>query len=145
MAMTRRLGIATAMLLFACCSSFAQQTSILGAGVPGPGVVDTTTMPQLETAATPSPTGEMVAAAALGGAGIPLGTTELFAGGLSPSPRDVTTSPTCAGAGTNPGVGSLGTGSIFAGNGTLATSTSDIASSGTPTDSGCGAAASAGV
>jgi hypothetical protein len=34
MAMTRRLGIATAMLLFACCPSFAQQTSIFGAGVP---------------------------------------------------------------------------------------------------------------
>ena len=105
MAMTRRLGIATAMLLFACRSSLAQQTSIFDAGVPSPGIVSTTAMPQLDAAATPSPTGEMVAAAALGGAGIPLGTTDLFAGGLSPSPTDLTASPTCAGVGTNPGVG----------------------------------------
>jgi hypothetical protein len=99
-----------------------------------------------DTVATPSPVGGMSTEASIGGAGIPLGATELYAGGLSPSPTDLNTpSPTCPGAGPNPGVGTPGTGSIFAGNGTMATSTSDIASSVDPTDSGCGATPSAGA
>jgi hypothetical protein len=102
--------------------------------------------PASDTVATPSPIGGMGTEASIGGAGIPLGVTELYAGGLSPSPSDLNTpSPTCPGAGPNPGVGTLGTGSIFAGNGTMATSTSDIASSVDPTDSGCVATPSAGA
>jgi hypothetical protein len=42
-------------------------------------------------------------------------------------------------------MGSLGTGSVFAADGALATSTSDTSSSGDPSDSGCGAAPSAGA
>jgi hypothetical protein len=102
--------------------------------------------PASDTVATPSPIGGMSTEASIGGGGIPLGVAELYAGGLSPSPSDLSTpSPTCPGAGPNPGVGTLGTGSIFAGNGTMATSTSDIASSVDPTDSGCGAIPSAGA
>jgi hypothetical protein len=94
----------------------------------------------------PSPVGAMSTEASIGGAGIPLGTTELFAGGLSPAPTDATIpDPTCPGASPIPGVGTLGTGSIFAVNGTMSTSASDIASSVDPTDSGCGAAPSAGA
>jgi hypothetical protein len=136
----RRPVIVLAITLLTCCASFAQQMSIPGASSP-----DMSAMPQLDSAAVPALTGATAAQAAVGGAGIPLGTTELFAGGLSPSPTDVTLNPTCSGASTNPGVGTLGTSSIFTSNGTLATSTSDIASSGIPTDSGCGAATSAGV
>jgi hypothetical protein len=99
-----------------------------------------------DSVANPSPIGGMSTQASIGGAGIPLGTVELFTGGLSPSPTDPTTpNPTCPGAGPNPGVGTLGTGSIFAGDGTMATSTSDIAPSVDPTDSGCGATPSAGA
>jgi hypothetical protein len=99
-----------------------------------------------DTVATPSPIGGMSTEASIGGAAIPLGVTELYAGGLSPSPSDLNTpNPTCPGAGPNPGVGTLGTGSIFAGNGTMATSTSDIASSVDSTDSGCGGTPSAGA
>lgn len=84
--------------------------------------------PASDTVAPPSPIGGMSTEASIGGAGIPLGVAELYAGGLSPSPSDLSTpSPSCPGAGPNPGVGTLGTGSIFAGNGTMATSTSDIA------------------
>jgi hypothetical protein len=93
-----------------------------------------------------SPVGAMTTEASIGGAGIPLGTTELFAGGLSPAPTDAAiANPTCPGASPIPGVGTLGTGSIFATNGTMSTSASDIASSVDPTDSGCGAAPSAGA
>jgi hypothetical protein len=94
----------------------------------------------------PSPVGAMSTEASIGGAGIPLGTTELFPGGLSPAPTDaMTPDPICPGASPIPGVGTLGTGSIFATNGTMATSASDISSSVDPTDSGCGAAPSAGA
>ena len=54
----------------------------------------------------PSPVGAMTTEASIGGAGIPLGTTELFAGGLSPAPTDAATAnPTCPGASPIPGVG----------------------------------------
>jgi hypothetical protein len=153
--MMRRSLVATATILFTCCASFAQQagmpgtsmlgTSVLGTVIPGTSTPDMSAMPPSASSVIPSPTGAMGVDAPIGGAGIPLATTELFAGGLSPSPTDVTAGPTCPGAGANPGVGALGTGSIFGANGTLATSTSDLASSGDPTDSGCGAAASAGA
>jgi hypothetical protein len=117
------------------------QVTLPGMSIPNAGA----TQPS-DSVANPSPIGGMSTQASIGGAGIPLGTAELFAGGLSPSPTDPTTpNPTCPGAGPNPGVGTLGTGSIFAGNGTMATSTSDIASSVDPADSGCGAAPSAGA
>jgi hypothetical protein len=132
--------IALAMMLLTCSAGFAQQASVSGTGVS-----DMSATPQSDSAAVPALIGATATQAALGGAGIPLGTTELFAGGLSPTPTDGTLSPTCPGASATPGVGALGTGSIFSSNGTLATSTSDIASSGTPTDSGCGTAASAGA
>jgi hypothetical protein len=117
------------------------QVTLPGMSTPNAGA----TQPS-DSVANPSPIGGMSAPVSIGGAGIPLGTVELFTGGLSPSPTDPTTpNPTCPGAGPNPGVGTLGTGSIFAGDGTMATSTSDIAPSVDPTDSGCGATPSAGA
>jgi hypothetical protein len=130
----------SAAILLGCSASFAQVSDpgmpTLQMGEPSPDL----------TAAPPAP-GENAAVAAIGGAGVPLGTTELFAGGLSPAPMDAIVSPTCPGAGPNPGVGTLGTGSIFAGNGTMSVSTSDLSPSASvdPTDSNCGAAASAGA
>jgi hypothetical protein len=135
----RCVAIATAILL-SCSASFAQvgvpAAPSLAMGAPSP-----------DSTEAPSAPGENAAQAAIGGAGVPLGTTELFAGGLSPAPTDATVSPTCPGAGTSPGVGTLGTGSIFAGNGTMSALTSDLSPSASvdPTDSNCGAAATAGA
>ena len=128
--------------LLGCSAAVAQ------VNLPGMTVPDVSATPPLDSTGAPSPTGAMgiaTGAAAIGGAGIPLATTELFAGGLSPAPTDAAASPTCPGAGANPGVGTLGTSSLFAGDGTLATSTSGMASSGDPTNSGCSAAPSAGA
>lgn len=111
------------------------------AGFPGMSASDTSAAPSFDGIGVPSPVGATSTLAPVGGAGIPLGTTELFAGGLSPAPAD----SACPAAGSNPGVGALGTGSIFSGAGTMATSTSDLASSGDATDSGCGAVPSAGA
>ena len=55
----------------------------MGSAIDSPGLVATG-----DTAAPPPP-GASAAAAALDGAGVPLGTTELFVGGLSPSPTDL--------------------------------------------------------
>jgi hypothetical protein len=130
--MTRLSVIVAAVLLLGCSTSLAQVNP------PGMGTPDTMATPPLNSI------GAVGTDAPVGGAGIPLGTTELFAGGLSPAPTDVTTTnPTCPGVGPNPGVGALGTGSIFQADGTMATSASDLASSGDPTDSGCGPAPSA--
>jgi hypothetical protein len=136
----RRLSvIVTAALLLACSAGLAQ------VNLPGMSTPDTSAMPLSGSMGVPAPTGAMGTDAPVGGAGIPLGATELFAGGLSPAPTDVTTTnPACPGAGPNPGVGALGTGSIFQADGTMATSTSDLASSGDPTDFGCSVATSAG-
>jgi hypothetical protein len=140
-ALTILLGSA-AVALLGCSAAVAQVNP------PGMTTPDVGATPPLDGTGAPSPTsaiGIATGAAAIGGAGIPLATTELFAGGLSPAPADVAAGPTCPGAGANPGVGALGTSSLFAGDGTMATSTSGLASSGDPTDSGCGAAPSAGA
>jgi hypothetical protein len=116
------------------------------ASFPGMSAPDASATPSFDSVGTPSPIGGTSTEAPVGGAGIPLGTTELFAGGLSPAPTDATTpNPACPGASPNPGVGALGTGSVFSGDGTMVTSTSDMASSGDTTDSGCGAVPSAGA
>jgi hypothetical protein len=141
-ALTIFLSCGGAVALLGCSAAVAQVNP------PGMTVPDVGATPPLDGTGAPSPTGAIgiaTGAAAIGGAGIPLATTELFAGGLSPAPTDAAASPTCPGAGANAGVGALGTGSLFAGDGTMATSTSDMASSGDPTDSGCSAAPSAGA
>jgi hypothetical protein len=147
-ALTMLSGCSAGIALLGCSAALAQ-VNPPGVTTSGVGATpDAGTAPPLDGMGAPSPTSAMGIAtgtAAVGGAGIPLATTELFAGGLSPAPTDVTTSPTCPGAGANPGVGALGTSSLFAGDGTMATSTSDMASSGDPTDSGCSAAPSAGA
>jgi hypothetical protein len=142
-ALTIFLGCSAAVALLGCSAAVAQ------VNLPGMTTPDASATPPLDGMGAPSPTSAIGiatgAAAAIGGAGIPLATTELFAGGLSPAPTDVAAGPTCPGAGANPGVGALGASSLFAGDGTLATSTSGLASSGDPTDSGCSAAPSAGA
>jgi hypothetical protein len=139
-AMMRLCVIVIVPMLLGSGAGFAQ------VNLPGMSDLNTGAMPVLDSLGNPSAIGGMSTAAPVGGAGIPLGTTELFAGGLSPSPTDLATpNPTCPGASPIPGVGTLGTGSIFAGNGTMATSTSDIASSIDPIDSACGAAPPAGA
>jgi hypothetical protein len=142
-ALTILLGCSAGVSLLGCSPAVAQVNP------PGVTTPDAGATPPLDGTGAPSPTSAIGiatgAAAAIGGAGIPLATTELFAGGLSPAPTDVAAGPTCPGAGANPGVGALGTSSLFAGDGTMATSTSDMASSGDPTDSGCSAAPSAGA
>jgi hypothetical protein len=142
-ALTIFLGCSAGVALLGCSAAVAQVNP------PGMTTPDVGATPPLDGMGAPSPTSAIGiatgAAAAIGGAGIPLATTELFAGGLSPAPTDVAAGPTCPGAGANPGVGTLGTSSLFAGDGTLATSTSGLASSGDPTDSGCSAAPSAGA
>jgi hypothetical protein len=139
-----RLSLVAALSVWLGCGAGVAQVNFPGMTTPDMGAAQ-----PLDSVGAPSPVGAMGSAsgtgAPVGGAGIPLGTTELFAGGLSPAPTDVITGPTCPGAGANPGVGALGTGSLFTGNGTMATSTSDLASAGIATDSGCGAAASAGA
>jgi hypothetical protein len=111
--------------------------------LPGTNTPDLGSMPPLAGTGAPSPTSAMATEAAVGGAGIPLGTTELFVGGLSPAPTDATGSPSCPGVGTTPGVGALGTTSIFQGDGTMGTPGA-LASSGLPTASACDAATSTG-
>jgi hypothetical protein len=63
-------------------------TGAPGTGIPGTVVPDMTTVLQSAGSAIPSPTGAMGVDAPIGGAGIPLGTTELFAGGLHGLPRN---------------------------------------------------------
>ncbi len=106
-----------------------------GAAQPSTSMIDST--------AAPAPSGENAAQAALGGAGVPLGTTELFGGGLSPATTD--TGAACPGISFPSGVGPLGTGAVFSGDGTLATSPSDMAGGSGAADGGCGTTASAAV
>ncbi len=78
-----RLIIAAALLLW-CGPGFAQVSApSMGSAMDSPGLVAT------GNTAAPPPPGAGAAAAALDGAGIPLGATELFVGGLSPSPGDL--------------------------------------------------------
>ena len=91
--------------------------------------------------AAPPPPGASAAAAALDGAGVPLGATELFVGGLSPSPTDL-------GGGCPSAIAlvvTLGTGAIFSGDGTLSMSPSDLGGATTASDTGCSIAPTAGV
>jgi hypothetical protein len=137
----RRFCVIITVVTLLSGSAGVAQVNLPGMSAPNTGA----TLPS-DYVGIPSPVGAISTEASIGGAGIPLGTTELFAGGLSPAPTDaMTPDPTCPGASPIPGVGALGTGSIFATNGTMATSASDISSSVDPTDSGCGAAPSAGA
>jgi hypothetical protein len=123
--------IIAAAILFSCSTGFAQVTAPpMGSsfGLPATG----------DTAAAPPP-GASAAAAALDGAGVPLGATDLFVGGLSPSPTDLG-----GGCPSTAAFASLGTGAIFSGDGTLSTSASDLGGT-TVAGTGCSIAPTAGV
>ena len=78
-----RFIIAAAILLW-CSPGFAQVIApSIGSTTDSPG------LPPMGDTAAPPPPGASAAAAALDGAGIPLGATDLFVGGLSPSPSDL--------------------------------------------------------
>jgi hypothetical protein len=123
--------IIAAAILFSCSTGFAQ--------VSAPSLGNATGIPPMGDTTAPSPPGASAAAAALDGAGIPLGATELFVGGLSPSQTDV-------GGGCSSSIGGtqLGTGAIFSGDGTLSISPSDLGGTTTASAGGCGLAPSAG-
>jgi hypothetical protein len=127
--------IIAAAILLSCSTGFAQVAapSMSNAvGSPGAGAMGDT--------AAPPPPGANAAAAALDGAGVPLGATDLFVGGLSPSPNDL------GGSCPSPAsVGPLGTGSIFSGDGTLSTSGSDLGGTAAANAGGCSVAPTAGV
>jgi hypothetical protein len=128
-----RLIIAAAVLL-SCSTGFAQVTapSMSSAmGISG--------LPPMAGTAAPAPPGASAAAAALDGAGIPLGATDLFGGGLSPSPTDLGGSCSSSTA-----VTQLGTGAIFGGDGTLSMSPSDLGGATTASTTGCSLAPTAG-
>jgi hypothetical protein len=125
--------IAAAVLLW-CSPGFAQASApSMGSVMDSPGLVAT------GNTAAPPPPGASAAAAALDGAGIPLGTTDLFVGGLSPSPSDLG-----GGCPSSTGTTSLGTGAIFSGDGTLSTSPSDLGGATAASSTGCSLAPSAG-
>jgi hypothetical protein len=128
-----RFVIAAAILLW-CSTGFAQVSApSLGAPMGFPGLVAT------GNTAAPPPPGASAAAAALDGAGIPLGTTDLFVGGLSPSPTDLG-----GGCPSSTGTASLGTGAIFSGDGTLSMSSSDLGGATAASSSDCNTAPTAG-
>jgi hypothetical protein len=129
-----RFIIATA-ILFSCSTGFAQVTApSMGGAMDGPGFA------VMGDAAASPPPGASAAAAALDGAGVPLGATDLFVGGLSPSATDLGGScPSAA------GVAPLGTGAIFSGDGTLSISASDLGGTAATTGTGCSIAPTAGV
>jgi hypothetical protein len=130
----RRFIIAAAILL-SSSTGFAQ--------VPAPSIGSVMGSPGLtamgDTSAPPPP-GANAAAAALDGAGVPLGATDLFVGGLSPSPTDLG-----GGCPSTTSVVTLGTGAIFSGNGTLSMSPSDLGGATTPNGGDCSTAPTAGV
>jgi hypothetical protein len=129
-----RLILAAAVLLW-CGPGFAQVSApSMGSAMDGPGLVAT------GNTAAPPPPGAGAAAAALDGAGIPLGATELFVGGLSPSPGDLG-----GGCPNSTGTASLGTGAIFSGDGTLSTSPSDLGGATAVSSAGCSVAPTAGA
>jgi hypothetical protein len=124
-----RFVIAAAILLSGS-TGFAQVTApSISTAMDGPGFAAAT-----GTTAAPPP-GASAAAAALDGAGIPLGATDLFVGGLSPSPTDLG-----GGCPSTTDIAALGTGAIFSGDGTLSMSASDLGRSG----GGCSIAPTAG-
>jgi hypothetical protein len=126
--------IIAAGLLFSCSTGFAQVgASSVSSGVNTPG------RPPRPQPGAPPPPGASAAAAALDGAGIPLAATDLFVGGLSPSPTDL--GGGCPGTA---GVAPLGTGSIFSGDGTLSTSPGDLGGATTASTTGCNIAPTAG-
>jgi hypothetical protein len=126
--------IIAAAILFSCSTGFAQTSApSLGNATGSSGI------PPMADTAAPSPPGASAAAAALDGAGIPLGATELFVGGLSPSQADVGGSCPSSISGSQ-----LGTGAIFSGDGTLSMSPSDLGGATTATAAGCSLAPSAG-
>jgi hypothetical protein len=127
-----RFVIAAAILLW-CSTGFAQVSApSLGSPTGFPGLAAT------GSTAAPPPPGASAAAAALDGAGIPLGATGLFVGGLSPSPTDLG-----GGCPSSTGTASLGTGAIFSGDGTLSMSSSDLGGA-TAASSDCSIAPTAG-
>jgi hypothetical protein len=128
-----RLILAAALLLW-CSPGFAQVGApSMGSAMDSPGLVAT------GNTAAPPPPGASAAAAALDGAGIPLGTTDLFVGGLSPSPTDLG-----GGCPSSTGTASLGTGAIFSGDGTLSMSSSDLGGATAASSSDCNTAPTAG-
>ena len=129
-----RFVIAVAILLW-CNPGFAQVSAPSTGGMTAGAAF----APMAVTAAPPPP-GASAAAAALDGAGIPLGTTELFVGGLSPSPGDVG-----GGCSDSIALASLGTGAIFSGDGTLSMSPSDLGGATTASSTGCSIAPTAGA
>jgi hypothetical protein len=123
------------VIVFWCSTGFAQNIA--------PSLSNATNssgFPALGSTTAPPPPGASAAAAALDGAGVPLGATELFVGGLSPSPTDLG-----GGCPSAPGVSSLGTGAVFSGDGTLSMSASDLAGATTASDTGCSIAPTAGA
>jgi len=130
-------GIAIVAALFAV-SPGVDQIATAQTGLPvAPGTAAT---PLPDGTVDPSPVGGASGAAQVGGAGIPLATTELYAGGLSPAPPDQAGGSGCP---ATSGVGALGTSSIFSGDGTMSSSSSALASTGSSTGSGCGASTGA--
>jgi hypothetical protein len=129
--MMGRLIIAT-VILFSSSMGFAQVTVPSMSNATGGSTA-------MGSTAAPPP-GASAAAAALDGAGVPLGATELFVGGLSPSPTDLG-----GGCSSGVGIGMLGTGAIFAGDGTLTTSSSDLGGATSGGDTSCSIAPTAGV
>ncbi len=124
--------IITAVVLCWCSSAFAQGTA------PSMGSSSFVTMGGTSTVAPPPP-GASAAAAALDGAGVPLGATDLFVGGLSPSATDLG-----GGCPSSADVVALGTGAIFSGDGTLSMSGSDLAGGTATSGSDCSIAPTAG-
>ncbi len=119
--------IIAAAILLSSSTGFAQ--------VPAPSIgsaMDSSGLTAMGDTSAPPPPGASAAAAALDGAGVPLGATDLFVGGLSPSPTDLG-----GGCPSALGVVTLGTGAIFSGNGTLSMSPSDLGGATTPSDSDC--------
>jgi hypothetical protein len=121
-------AVAVLVVLFSGSAGVAQVSL---SGISDPGMIQA--LPGSMGAAAPiSGTDQAVQ---VGGAGVPLGTTELYAGGLSPAPLDPTSGSTCPGI---PGVGTLGTGSIFDGNGTMSASINGLAPPISSMTVGCG-------
>ena len=127
--------VIAAVILLSCSTGFAQ--------VPAPSIgsaMDSSGLTAMGDTSAPPPPGASAAAAALDGAGVPLGATDLFVGGLSPSPTDLG-----GGCPSAVGVVTLGTGALFGGNGTLSMSASDLGGATTPSDTGCSTAPAAGI
>jgi hypothetical protein len=106
-------------------------------GSPDGGITGSAAAPTLAGVEEAVSSGATVAPAPLGGAAIPLGATDLYAGGLSPAAPDPLGVSGCL-AVASQGVGALGTASIFNGDGTLSPSTNSLAPSGASTSAGCG-------